>query len=70
MPEQGVFRGASALRVVCAWCGTLLRASWDANALTSHGVCPACVEQLLPVDGGSRVVARTKVRGTAARREC
>ncbi len=35
----------SAIRVVCGWCGTLLRDSQYGNGLTSHGMCPACVER-------------------------
>jgi len=36
---------ASALRVVCGWCGTVLRDSKCGNGLTSHGMCSACVER-------------------------
>jgi hypothetical protein len=32
------------LRLVCAWCQTLMREG-SVNAPTSHGMCPACREK-------------------------
>ena len=34
------------VRVVCGWCGILLRESTGASAITSHGICPRCVRVL------------------------
>ena len=42
--------GSGSLRVVCAWCGALLQASQNKNAMTSHGMCAACAEQVARLD--------------------
>jgi hypothetical protein len=34
------------IRVVCGWCGRLLRDSDQPGALTSHGLCPRCAQVL------------------------
>ena len=34
------------VRVLCGWCGTLLRESTDARATTSHGICATCARVL------------------------
>lgn len=35
-------------RVVCAWCGDLIRLVADEPAGTSHGICDACKEKHFP----------------------
>ena len=35
-----------AIRVVCGWCGRLLRECNESGALTSHGLCPRCAQVL------------------------
>lgn len=39
------------MKIVCAWCRTLIRESPDVRA--SHGICPACVENFSFQDGVS-----------------
>jgi hypothetical protein len=34
------------VRVMCGWCGILLRESAGAAAITSHGICPRCARVL------------------------
>jgi hypothetical protein len=36
----------SEIRVLCGWCGCLLRDSSDARAVTSHGICARCARVL------------------------
>lgn len=38
------------VRVVCGWCGRVLRDSNEAGVLTSHGLCPRCANVL---EGGA-----------------
>jgi photoactive yellow protein len=37
--------GQAALQVVCAWCGSVIRAG---DQPVSHGICPACIAVELP----------------------
>lgn len=37
--------GKAGLQVLCAWCGSLIRAGQEP---TSHGICPACIALELP----------------------
>jgi hypothetical protein len=34
------------VRVLCGWCGSLLRESSNARAVTSHGICARCARVL------------------------
>ena len=65
MQEIAIIRGANAIRVVCAWCGALVRASGDPDALTSHGICPACADPLAQADEEQRWRAGSCVPGTS-----
>jgi hypothetical protein len=62
MAEKEVLRSASTFRVVCAWCGATVSGPGDANALTSHGVCPTCFERLAHSDEVTNAIARTHTR--------
>ena len=35
-----------AIKVVCGWCGRVLRDSRETGAITSHGLCPRCANVL------------------------
>lgn len=43
------------LRVVCAWCKTVL-AEGGPGASTSHGICPACAAMVRADNGVAKLV--------------
>lgn len=45
LPPHLLPSGTAGLQVLCAWCGSLIRAGQEP---TSHGICPACIAFELP----------------------
>ena len=50
------------MRVICAWCGLIIKHEDGSGGLDSHGICPACADSHCPSPRGQEAGGKGKHR--------